>query len=88
MKELQAKVDLGVSLEFDKSDVHIAAVLLKTFLRELSAPLLTYQLYDSILLFKGGTQISIEFLMRNSPVRSTKIQPVKLLPGPCDQEAP
>jgi len=51
VKELQAKVDLGVSLEFDKSDVHIAAVLLKTFLRELSAPLLTYQLYDSILHF-------------------------------------
>jgi len=51
VREIQTRIDLGETVEFDKSDVHIAAVLLKTFLRELSAPLLTYQLFDSILHF-------------------------------------
>ena len=53
VKELQAKIDLGENIDFEKSDVHIAAVLLKTFLRELSAPILTYQLFDSIIHFSG-----------------------------------
>jgi len=51
VRELQTKIDLGENIEFEQSDVHIAAVLLKTFLRELSAPVLTYQLFDSILHF-------------------------------------
>lgn len=51
VKELQAKVDKGENIEFELQDVHIAAVLLKTFLRELSHPLLTYQLFDSIIHF-------------------------------------
>jgi Rho GTPase-activating protein 1 len=53
VKELQTKINLGENIDFDPSDVHIAAVLLKTFLRELSAPILTYQLFDSILHFTG-----------------------------------
>ena len=40
-------------MEFEQNDFHIAAVLLKTFLRELSAPILTYQLFDSIIHFSG-----------------------------------
>lgn len=32
-------------------DVHLAAVILKTFLRELPEPLLTYQLYNDIINF-------------------------------------
>ena len=32
-------------------DVHLAAVILKTFLRELPEPLLTYQLYNDIVNF-------------------------------------
>ena len=56
MKALQTRVDLGETIQFDKSDVHIAAVLLKTFLRELSAPLLTYQLFDSVLHFSGDKE--------------------------------
>ena len=30
-------------------DVHVAAVILKTFLRELSEPLLTFTVYDQVL---------------------------------------
>jgi len=51
VRELQAKVNRGESVEFDTGDVHIAAVILKTFLRELAHPLLTYQLYDNVLHF-------------------------------------
>ena len=54
VRELQTKIDLGENIEFDQCDVHLAAVLLKTFLRELSAPVLTYQLFDSILHFSGN----------------------------------
>ncbi|XP_023343740.1 rho GTPase-activating protein 8 isoform X2 [Eurytemora carolleeae] len=51
VKELQAKIDKGDNVEFETQDVHIAAVLLKTFLRELSHPILTYQLFESVLHF-------------------------------------
>lgn len=51
VRELQLKVDRGDNIEFEAQDVHIAAVLLKTFLRELSHPLMTYQLFDSIIHF-------------------------------------
>lgn len=51
VRELQAKINRGENVEFETGDVHIAAVLLKTFLRELSHPILTYQLFDSILHF-------------------------------------
>lgn len=51
VRELQTKIDQGENVDFEIQDVHIAAVLLKTFLRELSHPLLTYQLFDSILHF-------------------------------------
>ena len=43
---------------FEDGDVHIAAVILKTFLRELSEPLLTYDLYNTVVRFevrKGTT---------------------------------
>lgn len=35
----------------EMEDVHLAAVILKTFLRELPEPLLTYQLYNDIVNF-------------------------------------
>ena len=44
VREIQAKIDRGENVEFEASDVHIAAVLLKTFLPELLHPILTYQL--------------------------------------------
>ena len=52
VKDLQTRVDAGESVLLAcPSDTHTAAVLLKTFLRELSQPLLTYQLYDTVLHF-------------------------------------
>lgn len=52
VRELQAKVNQGEEIDFH-SDVHIAAVLLKTFLRELEEPLMTFDLYDEITQFQG-----------------------------------
>lgn len=37
----------------EMEDVHLAAVILKTFLRELPEPLLTYQLYNDIINFQS-----------------------------------
>lgn len=52
VKEMQNRVDQGLPIEFD-SDVHIAAVLLKKFLRELEEPLMTFDLYDEITQFQS-----------------------------------
>lgn len=52
VKEMQARVNRGEDIDFN-GNVHIAAVLLKTFLRELDEPLLTYELYDEITQFPG-----------------------------------
>ncbi|XP_058793052.1 rho GTPase-activating protein 1 isoform X2 [Phymastichus coffea] len=51
IKELQGRCNQGLSVDF-QGDVHIAAVLLKTFLRELEEPLMTYDLYDEITQFQ------------------------------------
>jgi len=54
VRDLQTKIDKGENVDFQFSnhqDVHTAAVLLKTFLRELSHPLMTYQLHESIVHF-------------------------------------
>lgn len=41
---------VGESVNFrEMEDVHLAAVILKTFLRELPEPLLTFQLYNDII---------------------------------------
>uniref|UniRef100_A0A1B6HD14 Rho-GAP domain-containing protein n=2 Tax=Homalodisca liturata TaxID=320908 RepID=A0A1B6HD14_9HEMI len=52
VKELQAKVNQGLPIDFN-GDVHIAAVLLKTFLRELEEPIMTFDLYDEITQFQS-----------------------------------
>jgi hypothetical protein len=40
---------LGENIDFDEiNDVHIPAVALKTFLRDLQEPLLTYDLYQPV----------------------------------------
>lgn len=38
---------------FELDDVHLAAVILKTFLRELPEPLLTYSLYNDVVNFQS-----------------------------------
>ena len=48
IKELMAKINNGERIVFSEGDVHIAAVILKTFLKELEEPLLTYKLYENI----------------------------------------
>jgi RhoGAP domain len=39
-------------------DTHVVAGLLKTFLRDLSEPLLTYELYDEIIQFLGELRLA------------------------------
>jgi Rho GTPase-activating protein 1 len=38
-------------------DTHVVAGVLKTFLRDLHEPLLTYELYDEIIQFLGKEEI-------------------------------
>ena len=63
VKELVKKVNQGENISFSTNDVIIATVLLKTFFRELSHPILTYQLFESILHFSGivRTELIAEF---------------------------
>ncbi|XP_041053901.1 rho GTPase-activating protein 1 [Carcharodon carcharias] len=52
VKEVLEKYNNGVPVDFETyNDVHLAAVMLKTFLRELPEPLLTYSLYNQVVLF-------------------------------------
>lgn len=53
VKELQSKINNGEQIVFEDGDVHIAAVILKTFLRELEEPLLTFDLFDQVVKFQG-----------------------------------
>lgn len=43
----------GSDVDFKDVDTHVIAGLLKTFLRDLEEPLLTYELYDEITSFLG-----------------------------------
>ncbi|CAG7718437.1 unnamed protein product [Allacma fusca] len=47
VKESQAKANRGEAISFN-GDYHLAAVLIKAFLRELEEPLLTFDLFDEI----------------------------------------
>ncbi|KAM3968662.1 LOW QUALITY PROTEIN: rho GTPase activating protein at 68F [Aphomia sociella] len=51
IKELQRACNRGEPISF-RNDPHNAAVLLKTFLRDLEEPLMTFDLYDEILKFQ------------------------------------
>ena len=50
---LKQKVNNGEEVEFKDIDTHVVAGLLKSFLRDLEEPLLTYELYDEIINFLG-----------------------------------
>ncbi|XP_067012514.1 rho GTPase-activating protein 1 isoform X2 [Anabrus simplex] len=52
VKELQATFNQGLPVDFH-NDVHLAAVILKTFLRDLEEPLMTFELYDEITQFQS-----------------------------------
>ncbi|XP_037244965.1 rho GTPase-activating protein 8 isoform X2 [Falco rusticolus] len=50
IKDVQKLYNQGKSVNFDDyHDIHVPAVILKTFLRELPQPLLTFECYDHIL---------------------------------------
>ncbi|CAG9789013.1 unnamed protein product [Diatraea saccharalis] len=51
IKELMRACNRGEPISFN-NDPHVAAVLLKTFLRDLEEPLMTFELYDEILKFQ------------------------------------
>ncbi|TWW64257.1 rho GTPase-activating protein 1 [Takifugu flavidus] len=54
VKETQQRYNSGETVHFSEmEDVHLAAVILKTFLRELPEPLLTYKLYNDIVNFSS-----------------------------------
>jgi hypothetical protein len=61
VKDLQSKYNQGQPVDFH-GDVHLAAVLLKTFLRELEEPLMTFDLYDEITQFQSKLYIHCSFL--------------------------
>uniref|UniRef100_UPI0037E8E04C rho GTPase-activating protein 8-like n=1 Tax=Semicossyphus pulcher TaxID=241346 RepID=UPI0037E8E04C len=49
IKDVQKLYNLGKPVNFDEfSDVHVPAVILKTFLRELPEPLLTFRVYSQV----------------------------------------
>lgn len=54
VKQIQALINQGQAVDLNTyDDFHLAAVLLKAFLRELPEPLLTYALFEHILGIQG-----------------------------------
>ncbi|GAB0098276.1 Rho GTPase-activating protein 68F [Sergentomyia squamirostris] len=51
INSLKAAINAGENVDFKNEDTHVIAGLLKTFLRDLQEPLLTYALYDEIIKF-------------------------------------
>ncbi|NXU81218.1 RHG01 protein, partial [Oreotrochilus melanogaster] len=67
VREVQQKYNMGVPVDFQQyDDVHLPAVILKTFLRELPEPLLTFDLYSHVVNFQ-----SVEEVNRVDVVRKT-----------------
>lgn len=64
IKELQNRCNQGLPVDF-QGDPHIAAVLLKTFLRELDEPLMTYELYDEITQFQSKDHVFLIFFFQH-----------------------
>lgn len=66
VKEVQQRYNSGAIVNFyDMEDVHLAAVILKTFLRELPEPLLTYHLYNDIVNFTSVSEESQVTVMKS-----------------------
>lgn len=53
INELKRKINEGAPVDMSSEDTHVVAGILKTFLRDLHEPLLTYELYDEIIQFLG-----------------------------------
>ena len=53
VKATQAKINAGEDITFDDhTDVHLVAVLLKAFFRELPEPLLTFDVFEDVMSFQ------------------------------------
>lgn len=53
INDIKKRVNAGENVDFKDVDTHAVAGLLKSFLRDLDEPLLTYELYDEIVNFLG-----------------------------------
>lgn len=53
INELKKLINSGENVNFDGEDIYVVAGLLKSFFRELTEPLLTFELYDEIVRFLG-----------------------------------
>lgn len=53
INDIKRRVNAGENVDFADVDTHAIAGVLKSFLRDLSEPLLTYELYDEITNFLG-----------------------------------
>ncbi|TSQ58054.1 Rho GTPase-activating protein 1 [Bagarius yarrelli] len=59
VKTIKLKYNSGEQVDFfEMEDVHLAAVILKTFLRELPEPLLTYKLYNKVVDFHTNSEVN------------------------------
>ncbi|XP_062845391.1 rho GTPase-activating protein 1 [Trichomycterus rosablanca] len=66
VKDIQIKYNSGEPVNFfEIGDVHLAAVILKKFLRELPEPLLTFKLYNDVVNFQSGDGTSSAVTIRN-----------------------
>lgn len=62
INDFKVRVNAGEQVDFKDVDTHAIAGLLKTFLRDLNEPLLTYDLYDEIINFLGEFQVHFAFI--------------------------
>lgn len=53
INDMKRRVNAGENVDFTDVDTHAIAGLLKSFLRDLTEPLLTFELYDEITNFLG-----------------------------------
>lgn len=62
VRDVQLRINKGETIDFQTDfpgDFHLAAVTLKTFLRELREPLMTFDLFEDIVNFQSKLQIGI-----------------------------
>ena len=72
---MQRKINAGETIVFadGDADVHIAAVILKTFLRELQEPILTFDLFQHVVAFQGRrpARSAARALLYNVPLQAS-----------------
>ncbi|MGH0159484.1 UNVERIFIED_CONTAM: hypothetical protein FKN15_056284 [Acipenser sinensis] len=87
VKEIQNKYNTGVPVSFYQyEDVHLPAVILKTFLRELPEPLLTFQLYNDIVNFHIFFPIGVKFSCFSDVEEGAKVSIVRSMLGTLPKE--